>query len=279
MSQGSSVLARLEELQGFMAKKGKKADGSDAGGPEQVPTGIDDLDEILYGGIPAGSAVMVSGASGSGKTTTVMELACRAAAAGEPAVVYLTSETPERAALNHEPFEFFNRKLIEDGKLLLLDMDETYKQLGIAHVDTGLSQEDGHKLLDAIERAVDDAGAKRLVIDSIASVMATFEDENRVRSFLKDMVRRFSDKGVLMFLTAEIPPDSVRYSCMGFEDGLVDGVILLSNIESRGDLLRGLQIIKMRGSEHSRSAYVMDLTQYGIILVPVLKSYTKGGAE
>lgn len=279
MSQGSSVLARLEELQGFMAKKGKKADGSDAGGPDQVPTGIEDLDEILYGGIPAGSSVLISGASGSGKTTTVMELACRAAAGDEPAVMFLTSETPARAVLNHEPFEFFDKKLTEEGKLVLLDMNETYRELGISHVDTGLSQEDGHKLLEAIEKAVDDAGAKRLVIDSITGVLATFEDDNRVRSFLKDLVRRFSDKGVIVLLTAEIPPDSVRYSAMGMEDALVDGVILLSNIESRGDLLRGFQIIKMRGSEHSRSVFVMDITPYGIILVPVLKSYTRGGAE
>ncbi len=262
-----------------MAKKGKKADGSDAGGPEQVPTGIEDLDEILYGGIPASSSVLVSGASGSGKTTTVMEIACKAAAGGVPAVVYLTSETPDRAALNHEPFEFFNRKLMEDGKLVLLDMNETYRELGIAHVDTGLSQEDGHKLLDSIEKAVDDAGAKRLVIDSITGVLATFEDDNRVRNFLKDLVRRFAEKGVILLLTAEIAPDTVRYSAMGIEDALVDGVILLSNIESRGDLLRGFQIIKMRGSEHSRSAYVMDITTYGIILVPVLKSYTRGGGE
>jgi hypothetical protein len=35
----------------------------------------------------------------------------------------------------------------------------------------------------------------------------------------------------------------------------------------------------MRGTEHSRSKYVMDLTQYGLIAVPFLKSYAKGGGE
>ena len=63
---------------------------------------------------------------------------------------------------------------------------------------------------------------------------------------------------------------------LGSREG-VDGVILLSNIESRGDLLRGLQVVKMRGTEHSRSKYVMDITPYGMIIVPVLKSYAKGG--
>ena len=39
----------------------------------------------------------------------------------------------------------------------------------------------------------------------------------------------------------------------------------------RGDLLRTLQVIKMRGTMHSRAKYVMDLTPNGIILAPLLK--------
>jgi KaiC/GvpD/RAD55 family RecA-like ATPase len=177
------------------------------------------------------------------------------------------------------PFEFFSQSLVDDGKLVIEDMGEIYKHLGIEHPDTGLSQEDGHKLLDAIEKAVDDAGAKRLAIDSLSGVLASFDNESRVRSFLKQMVRTFIAKRITLYLTSELAPESLRYSSMGIEDTITDGVILLSNIESRGDLLRGLQIIKMRGTEHSRSRFVMDLTEYGIIIVPVLKSYTKGGGE
>ena len=60
---------------------------------------------------------------------------------------------------------------------------------------------------------------------------------------------------------------------------LTDGVILFSNLETRGDLLRTVQVIKMRGTSHSRSRYVMDLTPYGMVLVPVLKSYSKAWGE
>jgi KaiC/GvpD/RAD55 family RecA-like ATPase len=262
-----------------MAKKSKGGDAPRPEGPGLVPTGIGDLDEILRGGIPTGSSVLITGASGTGKTSTCMEILCRGAAEGEPGVMFLTSETPEQATVNYAPFQFFDPALIGDNQLVLLDMNETYRELGIAHPDTGLSVDDGHKLLDTIEKAVDDAGAKRLALDSLTGILATFENESRIRTFLKELVRRMAEKGVVTLMTAEVPPDVVRYSSLGVEDGLVDGVILLSNMESRGDLLRSIQIIKMRGTDHSRSVYVMDLTVYGIIIAPILKSYVKGGGE
>jgi KaiC/GvpD/RAD55 family RecA-like ATPase len=241
--------------------------------------GIFDLDEILQGGIPSGNSLLISGASGTGKTTTCLEILCRGAAAGETGVIYLTSETPDRAISNLGPFKFYESSFVDDGKLVIEDMNALFQKLGIEHPDTGLSRDDGQKLLDALAKAVDDAKASRLAIDSLSGVLVAFEDEGRVRTFMKDLVRTFTAKGISLFLTSEIAPDSVRYSTMGIEDTLVDGVILLSNVESRGDLLRSLQIIKMRGTDHSRSRFVMDLTPYGIIIVPVLKSYTKGGGD
>jgi circadian clock protein KaiC len=269
----------LEELSDSMAKKGKKGDKADSGGKEVQPTGIEDLDGILLGGVPVGSSVLISGASGTGKTTFCFEVLGRAAANGEAGLILLTSETPETAVSNMAPYEFFDPSMVDDGPLVVQDMNEVYKHLGIDHPDSGLSLEDGHKLLEAITEAVDTTGAKRVAIDSLTSVLATFDNEGRVRNFLKDMFRSLASKDVTLYLTSEILPDSIRYSSSGIEDALADGVILMSNIESRGDLLRSIQIIKMRGIEHSRSRYVMDLTEYGIIIVPVLKSYTKGGGE
>jgi KaiC/GvpD/RAD55 family RecA-like ATPase len=260
-----------------MAKKSKGGDGQ--GGPELMPTGVDDLDEILRGGIPRGYSVLLTGASGSGKTSICMEVLCRGASEGEPGVMFLTSETPEQASANFGPFHFFEAAMLESGQVKLVDMNELYKDLGISHPDTGLSLEDGHKLIEAMVKAVDEADAKRLAIDSLTSVLATFEHESRIRQFLRALVRTMAEKGVTTLMTAEIPPDSVRYSSLGIEDALVDGVVLLSNLESRGDLLRSVRVIKMRGTDHSRSVYVMDLTVYGIIIAPVLKSYARGGGE
>ena len=273
--------ARLEEMAHGMAEKRKKG-MDDAGGDSAFPgqpTGIDDLDSILQGGVPIGSSILIAGASGTGKTTTCFEILSRGAEQGEPGIIFLTSESPERAMNNMAPFRFFSPSFVDDGNLVIQDMDELFKHLGIEHPDTGLSRDDAHKLLQAIVEAVDGAGAKRLVIDSLTGVLATFDHQNGMRTFLKELVRTFAEKGVTVYLTSELAPDSIRYSSTGIEDPIVDGVILLSNNESRGDLLRGLQVIKMRGTQHSRLRFVFDLTTYGIIIVPVLKSYTKGGGD
>jgi circadian clock protein KaiC len=63
----------------------------------------------------------------------------------------------------------------------------------------------------------------------------------------------------------------MRYSTYGVEEAIADGIILMGNYERRGDLLRTLQVVKMRGTSHSRAKYVLDITPLGILMVPLLK--------
>src|SRR5438552_3999571 len=88
-----------------------------------------------------------------------------------------------------------------------------------------------------------------------------------------------SAKGCTTLLVSEIRSSEDGYSQWGVEEALADGVIVTGNLERRGDLLRTLQIVKMRGTTHSRAKYVLDLTTSGVLLVPLLKggSVTSGG--
>ena len=51
----------------------------------------------------------------------------------------------------------------------------------------------------------------------------------------------------------------------------MDGIVLLWNARRRGDILRVLQIVKMRGSAHSHAQYVIELTPIGLLMTPHLK--------
>jgi DNA repair protein RadA/Sms len=55
------------------------------------PTGIDELDRVLGGGLVPGVVVLLAGEPGAGKSTLLLEVAARTAAAGGP-VLYATGE-------------------------------------------------------------------------------------------------------------------------------------------------------------------------------------------
>ncbi|HIM33376.1 MAG TPA: circadian clock protein KaiC, partial [Candidatus Poseidoniales archaeon] len=61
------------------------------------------------------------------------------------------------------------------------------------------------------------------------------------------------------------------YSIFGVEEAVADGVILMGNVQRQGDLLRTLQVVKMRGAKHSRSRQLVELTPIGLSIVPLLK--------
>jgi len=125
--------------------------------------------------------------------------------------------------------------------------------------------------LQAIADIVRDLGIKRLVIDSITSVCYQLRTEEKIRQFILKVGKSLSEYGCTSILVSEISPSSERYSLYGVEEAIADGIILMGNLQRRGDLLRTLQVVKMRGTNHSRAKYVLDLTPSGVLLVPLLK--------
>ena len=68
----------------------------DYGAPsERISTGVPGLDSMLSGGLFRGSAALVSGAAGPGKTTLGAHLINAACARGEPALLILFEESPD----------------------------------------------------------------------------------------------------------------------------------------------------------------------------------------
>ena len=75
------------------------------------------------------------------------------------------------------------------------------------------------------------------------------------------------------FLTSEVPPRTFQYSQYGIEEFISDGIIFMGDIERKGDLIRTFQLIKMRGTTHSRVKSAMSISsKNGIELTPLLKS-------
>lgn len=242
---------------------------------ERCITGVEGLDTILNGGIPRGNSVLVTGSCGTGKTTMSLEFLVHGALEGENCLFISVTEASEKMLSNIVPYDFFEQDLIKSGKLSFVDMPDIYKNLDIIQ-KSEFSFDEINEIVDRIENLVVENNIKRLVIDSVTSVCFQLKTEEKIRDFILQISKTLSSHGCTSLLVSEISPEEPRYSLYGVEEAIADGIIMMGNMERKGDLLRTLQVVKMRGTDHSRAKYVLDLTSVGVLLVPLLKG---GGAE
>jgi len=236
---------------------------------DRCRTGIEGLDNLLNGGIPRGNTVLVTGSVGTGKTSLSVEFLIHGARSGENSLFISVTESSEKLLANLIHYDFFEPRLLKEGRLIFMDLPLIYNRLGLEKPEFDL--QDTFILTKVIADLVREMKTKRLVIDSVTSVCYRLKTQENIRQFILDLGSSLSSLGCTTILVSEISPGAERYSLFGVEEAIADGIIIMSNLERRGDLLRTLQIVKMRGTTHSRAKYVLDLTPVGVLLVPLLK--------
>lgn len=239
---------------------------------ERCVTGIEGLDRILNGGVPIGNTVLVTGSCGTGKTTLSVEFLVNGAKEGDVGAYIAVTESAQKVLENIKTFDFFDDELVKNKKIYFIDLGAIYKKLGLDK--TEFTHEDIDVLIGGLINIVRELKIKRLVIDSITGICFQLRTKEKIRELILKLARYLSNEKCTTLLISEIPPGASAYSTYGVEDAIADGIILLGNVEQRGYMLRTLHVVKMRGTMHSRAKYVMDLTPYGIIIVPLLRTLT-----
>jgi circadian clock protein KaiC len=243
--------------------------GRGAAQRERCPTGIEALDNILEGGIPRGNTVLVVGSVGTGKTTLSLEFLIHGAERGERSLFLSVTEPTSKLIENMRSFEFFRPELITSGNLILVDIPVLYEKLGLEAEEMPL--EEIQIFLKTIDGFLTESKAQRVVLDSLTSFAYRIQREERVRDFMLKLSEILASHNCTTLLVSEIGPGAGRYSLRGVEEAIVDGLFLLGNARRHGDILRVLQVIKMRGTAHSRAQYVVEMTPIGLLLAPHLK--------
>lgn len=238
---------------------------------DRCVTGIRGLDEILRGGIPYGSATLVAGTCGSGKTTLGMEFLMNGARSGEACAHFSATEPSVKLLENIRQYSFFDMTTVDRGLINVFDMDVLFSWLGLDKSTFNLDDIDA--MVKAITDIVNTIGVTRLVIDSVTSLCYKVPNEQLIRDFLFKLGKSLSTLGCTTLLIAEITSvgGTAHRSAFGVEEAIADGIIVLGDVERMGNLLRYLQVVKMRGTDHSRAKYALEITRSGVMLTPMLK--------
>lgn len=229
---------------------------------KQLKTGVPELDDILGGGIPQGHCVLLSGSCGTGKTILSQQfLFAGAKDQQEPGIYISLSESEDKMVDNLKEFTFFDHKLLNEGKVKILDITQDARLMNLEPLTV-------KNILNMISSLIRDFAAKRVVIDSITSICDSLGNEQKVRDFVLELGLQLQYLDCTTILISEVPPQKLKYSVFGVEEFIADGVILLKEEEHKADLLRTLQVIKMRGVGHSRAKRLLEISKKGISLKP-----------
>lgn len=233
-------------------------------------TGIELLDSDVEGGIPLGNIILVSGGSGVGKTTFCAQFLFNGIKNGEKGVFFTASETVAKLKKFQGVYEFFDEKYLKSGDISIIDLWTISDRLGLS--PQGYNANEATLLFEVIRDIVKEIGAKRLVIDSITSLCYRLQSREMIRDFIFKLGSSLTVLNCTTLLTSEVPPKVFQFSQNEIEEFIADGIIFLSDFEREGDLIRTLQIIKMRGTNHSRSKYVLSMSsKNGVEIAPLLQ--------
>ncbi|HEX9816513.1 MAG TPA: ATPase domain-containing protein [Candidatus Thermoplasmatota archaeon] len=249
------------EMNGASSPSVPRRDGSTVA---RLSTGVMGLDDIMNGGMPRGNTVLLAGASGTGKTTLAFQFLCEGAERGEPGAFISVTEPTAMLKRNLSSYQFFKQEYLDSGKVTLLDLRAVALKMGLK--DGMFQGGEYFALVSTLQKVCKELQLKRLVIDSITAVCQWLVGPVRVRDFVYRLGLALSDLNCTTLLTSETPPREIRFSMFGVEEFISDGIIFLGEEEQGRQLVRTLQVIKMRGTSHERSKYFMELTPDGIKL-------------
>lgn len=221
---------------------------------ERVPTGIKGLDELIEGGFPKGSTVLISGGTGACKTIFAMQYIYNGALDyNEPGLFVSVETNPKNIAWDMENFGWDIGKLQEEKMVSIYRIHLPPKRT----LSDILKEE-----LNTITAIVKELGVKRLVVDSTTAFASLIEDPSTIRNILFRFADALKDLNCTTIFTAETKSEKTAFSAYGVEEFLSDGVIMLYFIPPN----RLVFIRKMRGTNHSKNVHPFEITQNGIVI-------------
>ena len=226
----------------------------------RISSGVKELDAMCGGGFFRDSVILLSGATGTGKTLTVTQFLKGGAEAGERCLLLAFEESREQLFRNASGWGVDFERMERDGVLRV-----------VCDYPDAAGLEDWLVTIQSIVREFE---PRRVALDSlsalerIGSAKAFREFVIGVTSFIKQQ----EITGLLTTTTASLMGGtSITEAHIST---LTDSIILLRYVEMFGEMKRGLTVLKMRGSQHDRNIREFTIDGSGMHLGRAFRNVT-----
>ncbi len=216
----------------------------------RIASGSGDLDAMCGGGFFRDSIVLVSGATGTGKTLMVTEFIQGGAKNGEKSLLFAFEESREQLFRNASGWGVDFEALEREGKLRVIC---EYPEVS--------SMEDR---LIRMKEAIDRFRPQRIAVDSLSALerVATARGFREFVIALTAFIKHQETAGLFTSTTPTLMGGtSVTEAHIST---LTDSIILLRYVEIFGEMRRGLTILKMRGSQHDKEIREFTIDDRGM---------------
>ncbi|MBU7042548.1 MAG: AAA family ATPase [Theionarchaea archaeon] len=231
---------------------------------EKIPTGVQGLDDVLGGGFPRSTTILVSGPSGTGKSILCMQFLYKGIQEHDENGIYVTLEArPKDLRTEMQSLGWDIQSYEEQGKLAIMDSASVASKMYTGEKFAMPSRLDVDGLISKIHGLTKKINARRLVIDSLPALELRVTDTGLIRTIIYRLSSLLLEIKVTSLLTTEsVHPDMIsRY---GVEEFVCRGVIMLDLEERGNDLKRVLRVRKMREINHTMKKINFEIGQDGI---------------
>src|SRR5471032_1449145 len=221
----------------------------------RLSTGIDRLDGMMGGkGFYRGSSILLSGTSGTGKTSIAAHFVDAACRRGERCLYFAFEESPLQIVRNMRSIGIDLEPWLRKGLLQFHAARPSYAGIEEVLLVT-------HKHISSFKPSI-------VVVDPITNMLSV-STQNEVRSMLTRLIDFLKTQQITALFTSLMAASGSLEANEADISSLIDTWLLLQAIEVGGERNRALYVLKSRGMEHSNQIREFVLTNHGLRLLDV----------